>query len=160
MPVSCLLLTRTRFLFFINFTRSFAAQIHVSLFLVSLPFFASVSSGLRKSLISSSHLFLGLPTTLHVLILALRPGFHSAGFFAHLFSGNDAILIASRHSILLCVSIQHGMLAFFIGSSALAVLLFMYSTHSSVAVTGQGVCHGVDKGQDQGWDCGCQGVVQ
>ena len=43
---------------------------------MSLPFVVSVSSGLRKSLISSSHLFVGLPTALHVFILVLRPGFH------------------------------------------------------------------------------------
>ena len=40
----------------------------MSLFLILLPFGASVSSGLGKLLISSSHLFFGLPTALHVLI--------------------------------------------------------------------------------------------
>ena len=96
---------------------------HHSLFLISLVV-ASVSSDLRKPLISSSHLFSGLPTVLHVLILALRPGLHSAAFFFHLVSGCEAILIASLHVILLCVSIQHGILAAFIRSSASAVLLF------------------------------------
>ena len=38
--------------------------IHVSLFFISLPFVVSVSSGLRNSLISSSHLFFGLPVAL------------------------------------------------------------------------------------------------
>ena len=40
---------------------SFAAQIHVSLFFKSLPIVSSVSSGLRKWLMSSSHLFFGHP---------------------------------------------------------------------------------------------------
>ena len=64
--------------FYLSFC--FVAQNHVSLFLMWLPFNASVSSGLRKSLISSCHLFFGLPTALHVLILVLRPGFHAAAF--------------------------------------------------------------------------------
>ena len=47
----------------------------------SLPFVASVSSGIEKvASPSSSHLFLSLPTALHVLILVLNPGFHSAAF--------------------------------------------------------------------------------
>ena len=100
----------------------FAVLIHVSLFLVSLPFVASVSSGLRKSWISSSHLLFGLPTALHVLIVILRPRFYSAAFLAHRFSGSDVSLIANRTFILLCVSIQHGILAAFIRSSVSAVL--------------------------------------
>ena len=59
--------------------------IHVSLFFISLPFISSVSSGLRNSLISSSHLFFGLPTGLYVWCLMLRPGFHSATLFAQSF---------------------------------------------------------------------------
>ena len=41
-------------------------------------------------------------------------GFHLAAFFVYLFSGSDAILIASLHFIFLFVSIQHEMLADFI----------------------------------------------
>ena len=97
---------------------------------MSLPFVA------RKSFISSSHLFVGLPTALHVLILVLWPGFHSAAFLAHVSFGSDVILIANRHFILLCVSIQHGILAAFIRSSASAVLLFLYSIQSSCSISG------------------------
>ena len=46
----------------------FATFIQVSLFVISLPFVSSVSSGLRKSFISSSHLFFGLPTGLFCLV--------------------------------------------------------------------------------------------
>ena len=42
--------------------------------------------------------------------------------------------IARRHFILLCVSIQHGIVAAFILSIAIAVLLFMYSIHSSSSI--------------------------
>ena len=75
-------------------SRILAALIHVSLFFFSLPFVASVSSELRKSLVSSSHFCLGLPTDLHVVCLMLWPGFHSAAFFAHRSSSSDAGLIA------------------------------------------------------------------
>ena len=110
-----------------HLSRFLATRIHVSLFFVSLPFISSVSSGLSNSLISSSHLFFGLPTSLYVWCLMLKPGFHSAAFFAHRSSGSDAILIR-RHIILLCVcQIQHGILPAFILSTAVAVLLFMYS---------------------------------
>ena len=61
----------------------------------SLPFVASVSSGLKKSFTSSSHLFL----------LAQNPGFHSAAFLTHRSFGGDAILIANHHFIFLCISI-------------------------------------------------------
>ena len=64
-------------------------------FFILLRFVASVSSSLRKSFISSSHLFLTLPTGVHVWCLVLRPGFHSAAFFPHRSSGSDAIVIAN-----------------------------------------------------------------
>ena len=38
----------------------------------------------------------GLPTGLFVWCLVLKPGFHSAAFFAHRSSGSDAALIAQR----------------------------------------------------------------
>ena len=57
-----------------HLSRFLATLIHVSLFFVSLSFISSVSSGLRNSLISSSHLFFGLPTGLYVWCLMLRPG--------------------------------------------------------------------------------------
>ena len=66
-----------------------ATLIHVSLFFISFPFVSSVSSGLRKSFISTPHLLFGLPTGLFVWCLVLRPGFHFAPFFAHRSSGND-----------------------------------------------------------------------
>ena len=65
----------------------------------------------------------------------LRLGFHSAAFFAHRSPGSDALLIAKRHFNLLCVSIQHGILAAFILSTAVAVLLFMYSIQSSSSLS-------------------------
>ena len=71
--------------------------------------------------------FLGLL----VWCMVLRPGFHFAAFFAHRSSGSDASLIPKRHFILLCVSIQHGILTVFILSTAVAVLVFMYSIQSS-----------------------------
>ena len=80
-------------------------------FFTSLPFVASVSSGLKQSFTSSSHFFLSLPPALHVLISVLNPGFHSVAFLAHRSFGGDAILIANRHFILLCISIEHGILA-------------------------------------------------
>ena len=58
----------------------FATCIQVWLFLTSLPLVASVSSGLKKSCTSSSHLFLSLPTALHVLILVLNLGFQFSNF--------------------------------------------------------------------------------
>ena len=103
-------------------------------FFISFPFVVSVSSGLRNSLISSSLLFFGLPTGLFVWYLVLRPGFHVAAFFLHSSSGGDAILTARRHFILLCDSIQHGILAVFILSMAIAVVLFTFSIHSSSSI--------------------------
>ena len=88
-----------------------SACIQVWSFFTSLPFVASVSSGLKKTFTSSSHLFLSLPPALHVLISVLNPGFHSAAFLAHRSFGGAAILIANRHFILLCISIEHGILA-------------------------------------------------
>ena len=77
----------------------------------------------------------GLPTGLFVWCLVLMLWFHFAAFFAHRSSGNDAILIANRQFILLFVSIQHGILAAFIFSTAVAVLLFMYSIQSSSSIS-------------------------
>ena len=107
----------------------------VSLFFISFPFVSSVSPGLRKSFISSSHLFFGLAAGLLVWCLVLRPGFHFAAFFAHRSSGNDAILTANRHFILLRVSIQQGILAAFILSTAADAILFMYSIQPSSSIS-------------------------
>ena len=82
-------------------------------FFILLRFVASVSSSLKKSFISSSHLCLSLTIGVHVWCLVLRSGFHSAAFFPHRSSGSDAILIANLHFILLCVSIQHGVFGCF-----------------------------------------------
>ena len=102
-----------------------------------IAFFVSpVSSGLRKkSFNAPSHIFFGLPTGLFVRCLVQRQKFHSVPFFSHRSSGSDAILIAKRHVILVCVSIQHGMQAAFILSIAIAMLLFMYSFHSSSSIS-------------------------
>ena len=80
---------------------------------MSFPFVSSVSSGLRNWFISSLHFF-GLPTALRAFVPVLSAGFHLAASCVDLFSGSDAILIASLHFIFLCVSIQHEMLAEFI----------------------------------------------
>ena len=53
----------------------------------------------------------------------------------HRSSGSDAILIAKRHFNLLCVSTQHWILAAFILSTAVAVLLFMYSIQPSSSIS-------------------------
>ena len=126
-----------------HLSRFWATLIHVSLFFISLPSISSVSYGLRNSLISSSHLFFGLPTGLYVWCLMLRLGFHSVAFFAHRSSGSDTILIAKRHSILLCAAIQHGILAAFILSTAVAVLLFMCSIPSSSSLSAVSVSSSV-----------------
>ena len=68
----------------------------------------SSSICLRKSLMSSSHLFLGLPIALLVLYQELRCGFHSAAFLNHLSLGDVAILSANFHFIfcVFCSSIE------------------------------------------------------
>ena len=70
-----------------------------------------------------SHLLLGLPTSLLVLILLSRPGCQSKCFLVHLSSGRDAILLAIRHFSLLCVSIQQSIFIFFM----YALLLWYFS---------------------------------
>ena len=52
-----------------HLSRFFATLIHVLLLFISFPVVVSVSSGLRNSLISSSHLFFGLSTGLFVWYL-------------------------------------------------------------------------------------------
>ena len=96
----------------LHLSRFFTTFIQVSLSLISLLFVSSVSSGFRKSYISSSHLFFffGRPTVLFFRWLVLRLGFHFAAFFVHLSTGSAAI----RHFILLYVSIQQGKIAVFI----------------------------------------------
>ena len=101
----------------------------MSLFFFSFPFVVSVSSSF------SSHLFFGLFISMSVWCLVLRPGFHFAAFFVHRSSNCDATLIAKRHFILLCVSIQHGIFAVFILSTAISVLLFIYSIQSSSSIS-------------------------
>ena len=64
-----------------------------------VPLVSSVSSGLRNCLMSSSHLFFGLPTPLLPFAPMLSPGFHFAAFFVHPDSGCDAILTANLYSI-------------------------------------------------------------
>ena len=59
---------------------------------------------------SSSHLFLGLPTLLPAFAVGLRPGFHLAAFFVHFSLPCEAVLMANLHFSFLWVSIQHEML--------------------------------------------------
>ena len=84
---------------------------------------------------SSSHLCLGLPALLLVLVVGLSPGFRLAAFFVHLASECDAILIANLHFIFLWISIQHGMLATRILSSTSRVIVLMYSIQSSSSLS-------------------------
>ena len=79
---------------FLSFFFGFlAALIRVSLFFQSFPFDSSVSSSLTDSLMSSSHLFLGLPACLPVFAVELRPGFPLAAFFVYLSPLCEAILM-------------------------------------------------------------------
>ena len=108
----------------------------MSLFFKSFPFVSSVSSGVKNWLMSSSHLFLGLPTALHALAPMLRAWIPSCCFQCPSYSsGRIAILIANLHFIFLCASIQHGMLAVRIFSWASLVLRLMYSIHSSSSIS-------------------------
>ena len=84
---------------------------------------------------SSCHLFLGLPISLLVLYLELRPGIHSAAFFSHLSHGEVAILSANFHFIFLCVLFQHRIFARSILSNASTVLLFMHSIQFSSSIS-------------------------
>ena len=60
---------------------SFPALIQASLFFKSLALVSSVSSSLTTWLMSSSNLFLGLPTLLFDFVSMPRPGFHVAPSF-------------------------------------------------------------------------------
>ena len=116
----------------IHLPRSFVALIHD---LYSLSVEVSFSSSLKNSLISSSHLLLGLPNALYVLYLEMSSGFHSAALTIHLSVGRDAILSAILHFCLLCVLIQHRIFASSILSMTSPVLLFMYSIQSSPSIS-------------------------
>ena len=59
----------------------------------------SSSTSLKNSLMSSSHLFFGLPIALLVLHFDLNSVFPSAAFINHLSLGEVAILIAGLHFI-------------------------------------------------------------
>ena len=114
-----------------HFFGSFAAFIHVSLFLRSLPLESSVSSTLMNSLRSSSHLFRSSDASGR-LVLETRLGFHCAALFVHLFPCGDALLMARRHFRFRCVPIQHRILNVRIFSHAsLVLLLMMKSIRSS-----------------------------
>ena len=84
--------------------RSLVVFIHVLLnwLLLSVKFSVSATK-LRNSLMSSSHLLLGLPIALLVLYFKLNSGFHSAAFINHLSLGDVAILSASLFFLLLCL---------------------------------------------------------
>ena len=104
-----------------HIARFVVTLIHVSLLFFSFPFVSSVSSGLKKSFVSSSHLFFGLPTGLFVCYLVLRPGFHFA-FFVH----RVTMQFPSSSATSFFCACQNSMrfFAVFILSTAIAVLLF------------------------------------
>ena len=85
-------------------------QIHVLWvwLLLSTGFLVSSNSCLRNSLMSSSHLFLGLPIALWILYLVLSSGFQSAALLNRLSLGDIAILNANFHFIFCesCSSIE------------------------------------------------------
>ena len=105
--------------------------------LLSVRFSVSSSICLRKSLMSSSHLFLGLPIDLLVLYFELSSGFHPAAFNNHLSFGDvgnshrqSPFHSSSSHipaSYLLIFHLFHS----FIG----APFIFMYSTQSSPSIS-------------------------
>ena len=100
-----------------------------------VKFSVSSSTSLRNSLMSSSHLFLGLPIALLVLYFELSSGFHSAAFINHLSLGDVAILSASLRFHFLWVLFQHRIFAFSIFSMAPFVLLFKYSIQSVPSIS-------------------------
>ena len=87
----------------VHLPRSFAVLIQFLLIWLLLSVRCSVSSSicLRNSLMSSSHLFLGLPTDLLVLYFELISGFHSAALINQFCFYDVAILIANLHFIFL-----------------------------------------------------------
>ena len=97
---------------------------HVSLLFISFPFrhFSFLRLEAFVNLIFPS-LFWSSPWS--VWCLVLRPWFHFAAFFVHRSSSSDAVLIVKRHFILFCVSIQHGIFAVFVLSTAISVLLLL-----------------------------------
>ena len=111
----------------------FVAVAMWSLFISSFPSDSEVSSVFMNSLISSSHLFRGLPTDLCVLIQLSRPGSHSAVVLDHRSSRRGALLFAILHFFLLC-SIKQGMFAFIIHYSP-SLVLFLYSIQSLSSIS-------------------------
>ena len=71
---------------------------------MSVPLFSSVSWFLTNTFMSSSHLFVGLPAPLRVLVVVIRPGFHPAALLVHLSSLCAASLVAERRLIFLGAS--------------------------------------------------------
>ena len=94
---------------------------------------SEVSSVFMNSLISSSHLFRGLPTDLFVLMQLSRPGSHSAVLLDHRSSGRGAILIAILHFILLCVQFSR---EYLLSSFALLLPLCFFLCFQSNRVFG------------------------
>ena len=92
------------FRFFSILSVFLAALIRVELFSMSVPLFSSVSWFLTNTFMSSSHLFVGLPAPLRVLVVVIRPGFNSAAHLVHLSSLCAASLVAERRLIFLGAS--------------------------------------------------------
>ena len=86
---------------------------HERVFLWSCPFGASVSSGLRNLLMSSSHLFFCLPTALLALAPMRRPRFH----FAVIQQGILAALIFSWACLVLLLTCSTSISAVSMSSS-------------------------------------------
>ena len=121
----------------VHLPRSFAVLIHVLLIwlLLSIKFSVSSSTSLRNSLMSSSHLFLGLPIALLVLYFELSSTFHSAACINHLSLGDVAILSANLHFIF-CESCDPASnLRIFHLFHGIVCALFMYSIQSSSSIS-------------------------
>ena len=109
---------------------------HVSLFFRSLPLVSSVSSSLRNWLMSSSHLFFGLPTLSACFCFNAETwiSFYCFFVFHHLSSSCEAILIASLHIIFLCFFISRNVVSsqntgsFFFGKVQ-SQIVFAFSAH-------------------------------
>ena len=116
------------FQFFLK--KKFASVIQLLLFMKSclVPSFAS--PGFVNSLSSSSHLLLGLPTNLLVLIWLSSPRCQSK-FVWSIFLLVGRLFYLPFATSVFCVSIQHGILMIIMCSPASLVLLLMYSIQSS-----------------------------
>ena len=136
---------------FPSFTTLLATFIQVSLFFLSVPFVLSGFLWLQEGhLFRFPHLFVWSSHCSVCLVLGAEAWVPFCCFLSLsiAYSGNDAIFIAKRHFILLCVSTQHGIFAVFILSTAIiffinftCVYLFIGVFHEgNVNVLGRNRC--------------------